>query len=217
MAKLLRINELFQSIQGESTYAGRRCAFIRLTGCDVGCKWCDTKYAAGDEGRELSLEMIVEAVRMFEVGLVEITGGEPLLQPATPDLAIMLANLGYEVIVETSGSRDISVLPYPVVRIMDIKPPGSGVSDRNRWENLVHLRKGDEVKFVLANRFDYEWAKTIIKRDDFPAKAVNILFSAVTSSLHLSELAGWILADRLEVRLNVQLHKFIWPDIERGV
>lgn len=215
--KTLVVNEIFHSLQGESTRAGRRCVFIRLAGCNLSCAWCDTRYAMEESGRELALDMVVEAVRPFRSQLVEITGGEPLMQAATPELAAMLAREGYEVLVETNGSLDISVLPYPVSRIMDLKTPSSGMADRNRWANLAHLRRGDEVKFVIADREDYDWAKGTATNPDFPGDTVAVLFSPAQDRLDLRDLAEWMLADRLDARLNLQLHRVIWPEVERGV
>ncbi len=217
MVKTLRVNEIFCSIQGESTHAGKRCAFIRLNGCNLSCSWCDTRYALDESGRELSLDMIIEAVRPYKVDLVEITGGEPLIQAATPELAMRLAQEGYEVLVETNGSMDISLLPYPIKRIMDLKGPSSGEMDNNRLENLLYLRHGDEVKFVIADSNDYEWAKVTISGGDYPADKVATLFSPVQGRLEAAELVEWIMKDHLPVRLNLQVHKYIWPGIERGV
>ncbi len=167
--KTLRITEIFHSIQGESTRAGRPCAFIRLAGCNLDCGWCDTQYAREDQGRELTLPMILEAIRPFGAKLAAITGGEPLLQPAVADLCLLLDNEGYEITVETNGSMDISTLPHCAAKIMDLKPPSSGMAAHNRLANLVHLTRGDEIKFVLADRMDYDWAKTIMTSPDYPA------------------------------------------------
>lgn len=217
MEATLRVCEIFHSIQGESTRAGRRCAFVRLAGCNLACSWCDTDYSRKEAGRELSLEMILVALRSYEVGLVEITGGEPLLQAATPDLAGMLIHAGWEVLVETNGSLDISVLPYPTARIMDLKTPSSGEVEKNRLANLVHLRRGDEVKFVIADRRDYEWSRDMIRDADYPAARVETLLSPIRERLEAAQLAQWMLEDKLEARLNLQLHKVIWPTIDRGV
>ena len=164
MDQTLRVSEIFHSLQGESSRAGRPCAFVRLAGCNLDCAWCDTGYAREDgAGRELPLALIVEALRAFQTGLAEITGGEPLLQAATPELAARLAGEGYEVLVETNGSLDISRIPYPAARIMDLKTPSSGMCARNRLENLAYLRRGDEVKFVIADREDYEWTRAMLR------------------------------------------------------
>ena len=216
MDKTLNVCEIFHSLQGESTRAGRRCSFVRLAGCNLRCAWCDTRYSFG-EGRTLTLGMILEALRPYRSPLVEITGGEPLTQDATPELAALLLREGYEVLVETNGSLDISPLPYPVGRIMDLKTPSSGMADRNHLPNLVHLRRGDEVKFIIADRMDYEWAKTMIAGAEYPADVVETLFSPAQGSLNATQLAAWILDDKLNVRLNLQIHRFIWPDIDRGV
>lgn len=217
MDKTLKICEIFHSLQGESSRAGMRCAFMRLAGCNLDCHWCDTRYSFEEEGRELTLGMILEAIRPYRSRLVEITGGEPLLQPATPEFAAMLVRDGHEVLVETNGSLDISVLPYPIVRIMDLKTPSSGMAARNRLPNLAHLRRGDEVKFVIADRMDYEWARTMIGDADYPARVVTTLFSPVRDRIESAELADWIVDDKLDVRLNLQLHRVIWPGIDRGV
>ena len=216
MGRTLRVCEVFHSLQGESTRAGRRCAFVRLAGCNLRCAWCDTRYSF-EEGRPLAAEMVVEAVRPFGSPLVEITGGEPLMQEATPELAALLLREGFEVLVETNGSLDISVLPYPTARIMDLKTPSSGMSDHNRLANLAHLRRGDEVKFVVADRMDYEWARTMINDSSYPRAVVESLLSPVGGKLEARELAAWMTDDKLDARLNLQLHKVIWPDIDRGV
>lgn len=213
----LRVAEIFHSLQGESTRAGRPCVFVRLAGCNLDCAWCDTRYAIEEPGREIGLDMIIASVKSYRTKMVEITGGEPLCQLAMPALAARLAGDGHEVLVETNGSLDISRIPAPVIRIMDCKPPSSGMTSHNRFINFVHLRLGDEVKFVLADRMDYEWATTVIRRDDYPSRLVATLFAPVQGRLKPAELAGWILEDRLEVRLNLQLHKVIWPNVERGV
>ena len=217
MNRTLRIAEIFRSIQGESTRAGRSCAFVRLAGCNLSCAWCDTGYARDEPGRELTLGMIVEALRPYRTGLAEITGGEPLAQSAVPELARMLAEEGYEVLVETNGSLDISVLPRPIARIMDLKTPSSGMADRNRLANLAHLRPGDEVKFVVADRTDYEWARAMLRDAAYPAKTVETLFSPVQGRLEPSALVAWMLDDGLGARLNLQLHKIVWPGRDRGV
>lgn len=217
MQQTLRVNEIFHSLQGESTYAGTPCAFIRLAGCNLNCAWCDTRYSLDEPGRSLDISMILAAIEPFGAPVAEITGGEPLLQPATPELARELLREGYTVLIETNGSLDISVIPYPAIRIMDLKPPSSEMSGHNRLANFAHLRRGDEVKIVVADRMDYEWARTIIKSGDYPRQTVTTLLSPLQRRLSAAQLAEWMLADRLPARLNLQMHKYIWPDIERGV
>ena len=217
MQATLDICEIFHSIQGESSWAGTPCSFIRLHGCNLNCSWCDTKYSFTERPRTLPLSLIIEAIRPHKAPIAEITGGEPLIQKHTPDLASALIGEGYTVLVETNGSLDISVLPYPTIRIMDLKTPSSGMAQHNRLENFVHLRTNDEVKMVIADRMDYEWAATIIKDNDYPRKYVRTLLSPALGKVEPSELAAWMLADKLPARLNLQLHKFIWPDIDRGV
>ena len=217
MMPTLRVNEIFHSLQGESTRAGRRCVFVRLSGCNLACSWCDTRYALEEKGRELSLDMILEAIRPFAADLVEITGGEPLLQAAVPDLAARLVREGCEVLVETNGSLDISVLPYPVSRIVDLKAPSSGMSGEIRWANLANLRRGDEVKFVIADAGDYEWARGVIADAGYPAATVTTLFSPAYGRFDPMTLAEWMLRDRINARFNLQVHRAIWPDAGRGV
>lgn len=214
--KTLLVNEIFHSIQGESTHAGRRCVFVRLSGCNLSCAWCDTRYAIEEPGRELTLDMMLEAIRPFGAGLVEITGGEPLLQEGTPELAALLLREGYEVLIETNGSLDISTLPHPAARIMDLKTPSSGMAERNRWANLAHLRRGDEVKFVIAGPEDYAWAKDVVTGADYPGDRVVSLFSPVWGRIGANDLAEWILRDRLDVRFALQLHRIVWPETDRG-
>ncbi len=216
MQPSLDICEIFHSIQGESSWAGTPCSFIRLHGCNLSCAWCDTRYAMTEAPRTVPVPLIVEAIRPHGAPVAEITGGEPLLQPHTPDLAAALLAEGYTVLVETNGSLDISVLPSPAIRILDLKPPSSGMCAKNRFENFAHLRSGDEVKIVIADRMDYEWAATILRGSDFPRGRVPALLSPARGRVEPAELAGWILADRLPARLNLQLHRYIWPDIDRG-
>lgn len=215
--RTVRVCEIFHSLQGESTRAGRRCAFVRLSGCNLRCHWCDTRHSFEEEGRELTLGMILEALRPYRSPLVEITGGEPLLQAGTPDLAALLLADGHEVLVETNGSLDVSVLPAGVGRIMDLKTPSSGMADRNRLANLAHLGPGDEIKFVIADRLDYEWARGMIRDADYPAHLGATLFSPAQDRLEPALLAGWMLDDKLDARLNLQLHRVVWPDVDRGV
>jgi 7-carboxy-7-deazaguanine synthase len=212
---VLRVNEIFHSIQGESTHAGRPCVFIRLTGCNLRCVWCDTAYAF-HEGEALSLDQIVQRVAAFGCDLVELTGGEPLLQPEAIDLMSVLLSRGHEVLLETGGSLPIEAVPEGVRRIVDLKCPGSGETDRNRWENLDALRPGDELKFVIADRADYEWAAGVLRARALHRKAT-VLFSAVHDRLPSGDLARWVLDDGLPVRLQVQMHKVLWPAALRGV
>jgi 7-carboxy-7-deazaguanine synthase len=217
MGSNLRVSEIFHSIQGESSRAGRPCAFVRLAGCNLACAWCDSAYALREEsGRELPLGMIVEALRPYRAGLAEVTGGEPLAQAATPELVDRLVRDGYEVLVETNGSLDITPIHWPAARIMDLKAPSSGMCARNRLENLVYLRRGDEVKFAVADRADYEWSRSMFRDQAYPAALVATLFSPVAGRLAPAELAGWLLDDKLDARLNLQIHRVIWPDRDRG-
>ena len=212
---MLRVTEIFHSIQGESTHVGRPCVFVRLTGCNLRCVWCDTAYAFHG-GSSRSIEEIVETVRGFGCRLVEVTGGEPLAQAEAIPLLARLLEEGYEVLLETGGSLPIEAVPAGVRRIVDVKCPRSGESGRNRWENLDRLRSGDELKFVIADREDYEWARASVRERDL-AERVPVLFSAVHGRLDPGALAGWVLEDRLPVRVQLQMHKILWPGVERGV
>ncbi|MHC4610839.1 MAG: radical SAM protein [Planctomycetota bacterium] len=212
---MLKINEIFHSIQGESTHAGLPCVFVRLTGCNLRCCWCDTAYAF-HEGRALSVEDVLQRVAGYHCDVVEITGGEPLLQADAIPLMRELLRRGYRVLLETGGSLPIEQVPAGVRRIIDIKCPGSGESDRNRWENLDHLREGDELKFVLADRGDYGWAAEQIERRKL-GNGRPLLFSPVHGRLDPAELARWVLEDGLPVRVQLQLHKILWPGVEQGV
>lgn len=211
----LLVNEIFHSIQGESLYSGRPCAFVRLTGCNLRCTYCDTTYAY-DEGTMLSIDEIVASVQKFGCPLVEVTGGEPLLQPETPDLIDRLIHLGHEVMLETNGSLDLSPVNPGCIKVVDVKCPSSGASEQNRFENFSLLSDRDQVKFVIDNASDYDYAKKIM--NDLPPHLQHhhVLFSPVSSALSPDILSEWILRDRLSVRLHLQLHKFIWPDVERG-
>jgi len=211
----LVVNEIFHSIQGESTHAGRPCVFVRLTGCNLRCGWCDTAYAF-HEGQPMSLDEVLDRVRAYGCRLVEVTGGEPLLQPGVVPLMERLLTDGYEVLLETSGSLSIAEVPPGVKRIVDVKCPGSGEAEKNLWENLRHLRDGDELKFVIADREDYLWAREQITRRGLESR-IPILFSPVHETLDPAEMARWILEDRLGVRAQVQLHKMLWPAATRGV
>jgi 7-carboxy-7-deazaguanine synthase len=210
---VLKVNEIFYSIQGESGYAGLPCVFIRLTGCNLRCAYCDTTHAY-NEGEDLSIFAILERIKSHDCLLVEITGGEPLLQRDTPGLATALLQEGYQVLVETNGSKDIDGLPEGTVCIMDIKCPGSGETDRMDWDNLNRLKMGDQVKFVLMDERDYLWARDCLSR--IP-EGVDVFLSPAHGKLDPALLAGWMLKDHVRGRLHLQLHKLLWPDEERGV
>lgn len=211
----MKVTEIFHSIQGESSHAGRPCVFVRLTACDLRCRWCDTEYAFTG-GRPMELDQILDQVASYDCPVVEVTGGEPLLQPETPELCRKLLASNYEVLLETGGHRDIGVVPEGVKVILDIKCPGSGEMERNRWENLERLSRDGEVKFVIADRHDYEWARGVVKDRRIPERNT-VLFSPVFDEMNYEHLASWILEDRLPVRLQLQLHKHIWEPTRRGV
>jgi len=213
--RYMRVTEIFHSIQGESSYAGQPCVFVRLTGCPLRCTWCDTDYAFHG-GQECSLEVILEKVRAYDCHLVEVTGGEPLDQAESLPLMTKLCDAGYTVLLETSGAIDIAPVDPRIHVIMDVKCPGSDMTDRMHWPNLSALAVKDEAKFVLADRADYDWAREILARYDIASRCT-VLFSPVFGSLEMRELAEWILADKLPVRLQMQLHKFIWAPDMRGV
>jgi 7-carboxy-7-deazaguanine synthase len=212
---VLRVNEIFHSIQGESTHAGRPCVFVRLTGCNLRCVWCDTAYAF-HEGRSMSVGDVLAEVDRYDCDLVEITGGEPLLQPDVVPLMEQLLARGRRVLLETGGSLDIGAVPAGVCRIVDVKCPGSGESGHNRWDNLAALREGDEIKFVVADRADYDWAAAEIRARGLAGRWP-VLLSPVHGALDPAALAKWILADGLPVRLQLQVHKYLWPSVLRGV
>ncbi|MCE5325995.1 MAG: radical SAM protein [Planctomycetaceae bacterium] len=211
----LIVNEIFRSIQGEGTRAGRPCVLVRLTGCNLACDWCDTLYA-WNEGTPMNIAAVLDAVAALGGPLVEVTGGEPLMQPATPDLLTALCDAGYETLLETNGSLDIAALDGRVVRIVDFKCPSSGQSASNRWDNVQSLRRSDEVKFVIADRADYEMAREAAVDHNLPHRCT-VIFSPVNARLSGADLAGWILQDKLDVRLGLQLHKILWPSATRGV
>jgi 7-carboxy-7-deazaguanine synthase len=213
---MLTINEIFHSIQGESTHTGRPCVFVRLTACDLRCSWCDTPYAF-HEGRKMTVEQVVHDVRAYECQVVEITGGEPLLQADVYPLMRGLLAGGHTVMLETGGHRSIASVPAGVIRILDIKCPGSGESDKNCWANLELLTPLDEVKFVLRDRADYDYAHDVIARHRLIGRCAAVLLSPVHGVLPAKDLAEWILADRLAVRLQLQAHKYIWGAEVRGV
>ena len=210
----MKVTEIFHSIQGESTFAGRPCVFVRLTGCPLRCTWCDTAYSFHG-GTDMSTETIREQVRAYGCPLVEVTGGEPLHEPDSFGLITALCDDGYEVLIETSGAIDISPVDRRARIILDVKCPGSGMADRMDWENVARLRPADEVKFVLLDRGDYEWAREVIARHHLAKWP--ILFSPVHGRLDPRELSEWVLADRLGVRVQLQMHKYIWDPDTRGV
>ena len=214
---MLKVNEIFYSIQGESSYAGRPCVFVRLTGCNFRCSYCDTRYAY-EEGDDLEIGEIIDRITSHRCGLVEITGGEPLIQKDTPFLIQSLLDLGFEVLLETNGSMDISVIDNRCVRILDIKCPSSGEAQKNYLENLKQLQPKDEIKFVIGGRDDYDYAKKILSfMDRANGNIKPPLFSPVYGKMNPELLAQWILADHLDVRMQIQLHKTIWGSETRGV
>ncbi len=217
----LRITEIFHSIQGESTWAGLACTFVRLTGCPLRCTWCDTEYAFHG-GSKMTFAQILEEVRSHPAQLVEVTGGEPLAHPGAFPLVGMLLDEGYTVLVETSGAFDVAALDPRAHKIMDLKCPGSGETARNLWANLDHLTERDEVKFVVKDRADYEWTRQTIRERGLDARIGDgslraLLISPVWGELDLEALAGWILEDSLPVRFQVQVHKLIWGPDTKGV
>jgi 7-carboxy-7-deazaguanine synthase len=212
----LFVNEIFYSIQGESTYSGLPCTFVRLSGCNLRCSYCDTRYAY-DEGVELEIKSIMDRIEVYGCPLVEITGGEPLLQHETPHLIRRLLENGYQVMMETNGSLDIGKVDKRCSKIVDIKCPTSNESDKNDFENINRLHSQDQVKFVIGNRTDYDYALKILTRIYPKLAPDHILFSPVFEQMVPSVLAKWILEDKLQVRFHLQLHKFIWPQGQRGV
>ena len=216
MSQTLIVNEIFKSIQGESTRAGLPCVMVRLAGCNLHCSWCDTPYARdADAGQPMSVTEVLARVAELGGGRVEVTGGEPLVQDACCDLLGRLCEAGFETLVETNGSQDIAPVDPRVVRIVDFKCPASGQNGANRWANVEHLTARDEVKFVIADRRDYEFARDAAAGHAL-SKRCAVIFSPVDISA-AAELATWILQDGLDVRLGLQLHKMIWPDKDRGV
>jgi 7-carboxy-7-deazaguanine synthase len=211
----LKVNEIFYSIQGESTHAGRPCVFVRLTYCNLRCTYCDTEYAFY-RGSERSIDEILEEVGAYRCRLVEVTGGEPLIQRETTQLLERLLEEGYEVLLETSGAWPIEHVPDRVRIIMDFKTPGSGMVASNRWQNLQHLDSDDEIKFVVCDRADYEWARGVIGEHDLTARH-SVLLSPSHGELDPRLLSEWVLTDGLPVRVQLQIHKFIWSPSARGV
>jgi 7-carboxy-7-deazaguanine synthase len=210
----MRVTEIFHSIQGESSHAGRPCVFVRLTGCNLRCRWCDSEYTFTG-GEKMSLDDVMARVRSYGCKLVEITGGEPLAQAEAFELIAKLCDENYEVLIETSGSIDIAPVDRRAKIILDVKCPGSGEAAKNRWENLDALRPHDEVKFVIAGRDDYDFARRIVAEKNLDRWTV--LFSPVWGELDMKTLAEWMLADRVTARLQTQLHKHIWGAEARGV
>jgi len=213
---MLTINEIFHSIQGESTHAGRPCVFVRLTACDLRCSWCDTPYAF-TEGRRMAIDDVVARVEAMGGRLVEITGGEPLLQKAVYPLMETLLARGYEVLLETGGHVPLDQVPPAVKMIVDVKCPGSGEADRNHWDNLALVDRNDEVKFVITDRADYEYARGVVMERGITERVNAVHFSPVHGVLEPRVLAEWVLADRLPVRVQLQMHKYIWSPTARGV
>ncbi len=213
---MLTINEIFYSIQGESTYAGRPCVFVRLTACDLRCTWCDSAYAFY-EGTKRSIDDVLQEVDRHGCDLVEITGGEPLLQEDVYPLMNALLARGTTVMLETGGHRSISRVPAGVKRIVDVKCPASGESQKNEWSNLALLTPEDEVKFVIQDRVDYDYAVDVMRRHSLADRCGAVLFSPVHAVLEPRVLSEWMLADRLRVRLQLQVHKMVWPAATRGV
>lgn len=211
----MRVTEIFHSVQGESTFAGLTCVFVRLTGCPLRCAWCDTDYAFFG-GSELSLDDILDRIRSFGCPLIEVTGGEPLSQVETYTLLHRLCQEGFTVLLETSGAVDTAMVDPSVRIILDVKCPGSGMTDRMHWSNVERLRPHDEVKFVIRDRIDYDWAKGVLDRFRL-ITLCPVLFSPVFGTLDPRELSEWILADRLPVRVQLQIHKYIWTPDMRGV
>ena len=212
---MIKINEIYLSVQGESTHTGLPCVFIRLTGCNLRCSWCDTAYAF-HEGKNMSIDEILQKIENFGIHLVEITGGEPLMQDNVYTLMRRLIENGYKVMLETGGSISLERVPKDVIKIMDLKCPGSGEQEKNNLDNLKLLAPHDEVKFVILDKKDYEWSRDIIKRYKINETA-HILVSPVFDKLELKEMVKWILEDRLPVRLQTQLHKIIWDKNTIGV
>jgi 7-carboxy-7-deazaguanine synthase len=210
----MRVTEIFHSIQGESSHAGRPCVFVRLTGCNLRCVWCDSEYTFTG-GERMSLDEVMDRVRSYGCKLVEVTGGEPLAQAEAFELIARLCGEGFEVLIETSGSIDVSPVDRRAKLILDVKCPGSGEAAKNRWANLDDLRPHDEIKFVVADRADYEWARDVIAERGLDRWTV--LLSPVWGSMNPKDLAEWMLADRLPARFQTQLHKHIWGADVKGV
>jgi 7-carboxy-7-deazaguanine synthase len=212
----LVIHEIYASIQGESTFAGLACTFVRTTGCNLRCVWCDTPQAF-QGGTRMKREDVLAQALALETPLVELTGGEPLLQPGAFPLLRELCDAGRTVLVETSGEADVSLVDRRVHKVMDLKCPGSGESHRNRWTNLQHIGPGDEIKFVLADRTDYEWMRGVVRERGLAERTPNLLASTVFGKLAPRDLVAWVLADKLGVRVQLQMHKYVWAPDATGV
>lgn len=212
---MLKVNEIFYSIQGESTFAGLPCVFVRLTYCNLRCSYCDTEYAFY-EGKDMSINEILGEVKNYNCNLVEVTGGEPLFQKESFELLTKLCDLGYTVLLETSGSISIENVDKRVIIIMDLKTPSSKMEKKNKYSNINYLKPNDEVKFVIGDRNDYEWAKNIINIYNLTSKC-KVLMGVVFNELSNLDLAKWILEDKLNVRFQIQLHKYIWSSEMKGV
>jgi 7-carboxy-7-deazaguanine synthase len=212
---ILVVNEIYLSLQGESSWAGLPCVFVRLTGCNLRCTYCDSEFAFYD-GNRRPVDAVVDQVLEFKTPLVEITGGEPLLQRGCAVLAQRLLDAGMTVLVETSGAMPIDVLPAGAIRIMDLKCPSSGECDKNDWRNIEHLSPRDEVKFVIGDRADYEWARDVMARHKLPRRCA-VLISTVFGKVAPAAVSAWMLEDHLEARFQLQMHKYIWDPAMRGV
>lgn len=210
------VYEMYPSIQGESSWAGIPCYFIRLTGCPLRCRWCDTEYAFSG-GQPMSIPEVVSSAVDSAIDLVQVTGGEPLAQLHCPTLCQTLVDSGKTVLIETAGAHPIDVLPPEVIRIMDLKCPGSGEMDRNLWSNIDHLNQRDEVKFVIADRNDFEWARDVVREHNLSDRVRSVLFSPIFDELEPRNLVEWILEEKLQVRFQLQLHKFVWEPTHTGV
>jgi 7-carboxy-7-deazaguanine synthase len=213
---MLTVNEIFHSVQGESTRAGVRCVFVRLTACDLRCSWCDTPYAFY-EGRKMSVQEVLDVVSSYGCPAVELTGGEPLLQKDVYPLMMALLDAGHTVLLETGGHVSLAQVPPSVIKIVDVKCPGSGEAHRMDWDNLSRLSAHDEVKFVIRDREDYDYAREVLARYELDHRCAAVLFSPVHGVLNARQLAEWVLGDRLPVRVQLQVHKYIWDAQTRGV
>lgn len=212
----LKVNEIYLSVQGESTWAGLPCVFVRLTACDLRCSYCDTTYAFY-EGKKQTLDEVFAAVMAFDCPLVEMTGGEPLLQKNILPLMAALCDAGKTLLIETSGAHDISRIDPRVHRIMDLKTPSSGECGRNLFSNIPHLNKGDEVKFVIGSREDYEWTRDQIRAHGLSDRVGAVLLSPIFGKIEPRQIVEWMLEDKLPARFQLQMHKFIWEPRARGV